>query len=169
MVLKAKNGCWKKGERCQTHKHPSSFISSGEDSVGESRQSKKSTDRRGIWHYFPLLLCFFSFAHSLFVLFDQVLHVRVCVGGRAGSISETGLSLSAWVQVCFRLEMLSSLCVLECANWAAVLLGLGPDGNCFGEGKEKMEKSQKGGKIEVHTGTEIIIIKLYGTFSSKRV
>ncbi len=119
---------------------------------------KKSTDRRGIQHLF-LCRCF-SFAHSLFELFDQVLPVRVCVGGRAGSISETGLSLSLWVQVCFQLEMLSSLCVLECGNWAAVLLGLGPDGNCFGEGKEKMEKSQKGGQIKVHTGTEIIIIKL---------
>ncbi len=53
---------------------------------------KKSTDRRGIRHLF-LCRCF-SFAHSLFVLFDQVLPVRVCVGGRAGSISETGLSLS---------------------------------------------------------------------------
>lgn len=60
--------------------------------MGESLRSKKSTDRRGIRHLF---LCRgFSFAHSLFELFDQVLPVRVCVGGRAGSISETALSLS---------------------------------------------------------------------------
>ncbi len=58
-----------------------------------------------------------------------------------------------------------SLCVLECGN----LLALGPDGNCFGEGKEKMEKSQKGRKDKSSHWHRIIIIKLYGTFPRKGV
>lgn len=88
--------------------------------MGESPRSKKNPQTGGGCSIFSsiALFFFFSFAHSFFVIFDQVLPVRVCVGGRAGSISETGLSLSLCVSagVFSAGDVEFSLCVLECGN-----------------------------------------------------
>lgn len=144
MVLKAKNGCWKKGERCQTHKHPSSFISSGEDGVGESPRSKKIHRQEGDTASFPLSRCFFFFFHSLTL---SLWYLTKCCLWECVWVDRS-LSLSLSLRECrcvfgWRCGVLSltrALCVLECGNWAPVLLGLGPDGNCFGEREEKVEK-----------------------------
>lgn len=141
MVLKAKNGCWKKGERCQTHKHPSSFISSGEDGVGESPRSKKIHRQEGDTASFPLSHCFFhSLTLSLWYLTKCCLWEFVWADGPDPSARQVSLSLRECRCVFGWRCWVLSLCVLECGNWAPVLLGLSPDGNCFGEGEEKVEK-----------------------------
>lgn len=164
MVLKAKNVCWKNGERCQTHKHPSSFISSGEDGVGESPRSKKNPQTGGgcsIFSSITLFFFFHSLTLSLWYLTKCCLWEFVWVDGPDPSARQVSLSLSAWVQVCFLLEMLSSLCVY----WSVVI----EHQSCWDSAQmeivlAKGKKRWKRGKIEVHSGTEFIIIKVYRIF-----
>lgn len=114
MVLKAKNGCWKKGERCQTHKHPSSFISSGEDGVGESLRSKKIHRQERDTASFPLSR-FFIRSLSLWAIWPSAACESLC--GWTGRVYQRDSSLSLCECRC----VFGWRCWVLCVYWSVVI------------------------------------------------